>query len=320
MKVSVIVPVYNVSKYLQRGIESVLSQSYRDLELLLVDDGSTDESGRICDEYAARDCRIRVFHKENGGVASARNVGLDQATGEWVYFMDPDDELFPDCLSVLTSGISEGVDVVMGGYEEYRVDGKLIRAIKSSFEAVILDKSKSLKPLFAPYSPEFGYVGHACLRLYRLDIIRKNRIRFDETVSIREGTLFNATYLCRSRGTTFYIPRPVYRYYHRDTSAVGVLSKGFNRKYLTSFDSNMKVMHLIKNTDYLDSSILRCAKEEVMDRYRRIKRKMVAFGVRDDSVLQELRGRCIKELGIPFVAVYMIKWSRDKIRKKLWNS
>ena len=178
MKVSIIVPIYNVAEFLKRGLDSVLSQSFQDFELILVDDGSTDASGEICDEYVALDSRIQVIHKENGGVSSARNAGLDVATGEWVYCMDPDDELMPDGLLTLVSGISEEVDVVMGGYEEIRVDGTLLRSSNVSSEHVILDKSKSLRPLFAPYSDDSGYVGHVWLRLFRMEVIRKNHIRF----------------------------------------------------------------------------------------------------------------------------------------------
>lgn len=90
-KISVIVPVYNVEKYLRQCIDSVLLQSYVDFELLLINDGSKDSSGKICDEYAARDSRVRVLHKENGGVSSARNLGLDNAQGEWIMFLDADD-------------------------------------------------------------------------------------------------------------------------------------------------------------------------------------------------------------------------------------
>ena len=91
--ISVIVPVYNAEKYLSRCIDSILVQTFTCFELLLVDDGSTDCSGRICDEYAKRDTRIRVIHKENGGVSSARNLGLDNAKGEWICFCDSDDLL-----------------------------------------------------------------------------------------------------------------------------------------------------------------------------------------------------------------------------------
>ena len=92
-KISVIVPVYNVERYLRRCIDSILAQTFTDFELLLIDDGSKDSSGEICDEYAAKDSRIIVFHKENGGVSSARNVGLDNVRGEWVAFVDADDKI-----------------------------------------------------------------------------------------------------------------------------------------------------------------------------------------------------------------------------------
>ena len=90
--ISVIVPVYNVEQRIGLCIESVMNQSYSDWELILVDDGSSDRSGAICDEYVVRDARIRVFHKENGGVSTARNLGLDMACGEWVVFLDGDDK------------------------------------------------------------------------------------------------------------------------------------------------------------------------------------------------------------------------------------
>ena len=90
-KISVIIPVYNAEVYLHRCVDSLLSQSFKDFELLLVDDGSVDSSADICDEYANGDERVRVFHKKNGGVSSARNLGLDNARGEWVVFVDADD-------------------------------------------------------------------------------------------------------------------------------------------------------------------------------------------------------------------------------------
>ena len=94
--ISVIIPVYNVECYIKRCIDSVLTQTYSNFELLLIDDGSKDKSGYICDEYAQKDGRIRVFHKENGGVSSARNLGLDNARGEWICFCDADDSIEKD--------------------------------------------------------------------------------------------------------------------------------------------------------------------------------------------------------------------------------
>ena len=106
--VSVIVPVYNTEKYLPECIESVLFQSYTDFELLLIDDGSTDGSGLICDEYARKDFRIKVVHKSNGGVSSARNEGLDIARGEYVCFVDSDDWVCKDYLKKFSIGYEKG--------------------------------------------------------------------------------------------------------------------------------------------------------------------------------------------------------------------
>ena len=100
-KISVIVPVYNVEQYLPRCIDSILAQTFTDFELLLIDDGSTDNSGKICDEYAKKkDTKIRVWHKENGGVSSARNMGLDFAKGEYIQFIDSDDFIEKICLKL----------------------------------------------------------------------------------------------------------------------------------------------------------------------------------------------------------------------------
>ena len=116
-KISVIVPVYNTEKYLHRCIDSVLAQTYKDFELLLIDDGSKDSSGAICDEYAARDSRVKVFHKENGGVSSARNAGLAIASGDWIMHLDGDDRIAPDIQErLIRKGEDTGADIVMGDF------------------------------------------------------------------------------------------------------------------------------------------------------------------------------------------------------------
>ena len=113
-KISVIVPVYKAEKYIRRCVDSILAQTFTDFELLLVDDGSPDNSGAICDEYAARDSRVKVFHKENGGVSSARQMGLDNSLGEYVIHADPDDWVEPDMLQELYSEAQQsGADMVI---------------------------------------------------------------------------------------------------------------------------------------------------------------------------------------------------------------
>ena len=112
MIVSIIVPVYNAEKFLRRCIDSILAQTFTDWELLLIDDGSKDASGNICDEYATKDGCIRVFHKENGGVSSARNLGLDHAKGEWVTFVDSDDYIEENFLKSFEGNLD--ADLVVG--------------------------------------------------------------------------------------------------------------------------------------------------------------------------------------------------------------
>ena len=106
-KISVIVPIYNVAPYLRECIESILNQDYKNLEILLVDDGSTDDCGMICDEYAMVDNRIRVFHKENGGLSSARNLGIKEASGKYISFIDSDDYVAVDFLSTLYNNLKQ---------------------------------------------------------------------------------------------------------------------------------------------------------------------------------------------------------------------
>ena len=113
-KISIIVPIYKTEQYLQRCIDSILAQTFTNFELLLIEDGSPDNSGKICDKYALIDSRIKVYHKENGGVSSARNLGLDHATGEWITFCDSDDWVNKDWLELFI--LNSNTDMVIQSY------------------------------------------------------------------------------------------------------------------------------------------------------------------------------------------------------------
>lgn len=121
-KISVIVPVYNAEKYLHRCIDSILAQTFTDFELLLIDDGSKDRSGAICDEYAVKDSRVRVFHKENGGSTSARALGVNNSQADWLTFVDSDDELEVFCLSQFAKNVSDDIDIIVGFHEEVNIE------------------------------------------------------------------------------------------------------------------------------------------------------------------------------------------------------
>jgi len=141
-KVSVIVPVYGVEKYLPECIESILAQTFADFELLLIDDGSPDNSGKICDEYAAKDSRVKVFHKENGGVSSARNYGLKNASGTYVAWVDPDDWVAPNYLQDFVEEAERGdFDIVACGYKRcYEKNG-----IQMPIPGVVCEAAGTLK-------------------------------------------------------------------------------------------------------------------------------------------------------------------------------
>lgn len=183
--VSVIIPIYNVEKYIVKTVESVMKQDYSNIEIILVDDGSPDDSGKIIDELKAKDSRIICIHKENGGVSSARNAGMDIANGEYVTFIDGDDWVEPNYISYLLSLILKyNCDVGMSKNNYSVVDSKSIDAdyLISDMQAI-----------------ESIYLGNIFVavwnKIYRMSVIKKNNIRFDESIWYGEGMLFNIDYL-----------------------------------------------------------------------------------------------------------------------------
>lgn len=146
--ISIIVPVYNVEAYLSRCLDSILSQTYEHLEVILVDDGSPDGSGRICDAYAQRDPRIRVIHKENGGPGPARNAALDISTGAYIMFVDSDDYIAPDAVQVLYERmIADGSDMAVGKHVDAYEDGRLDGRFCSWMQDTVVSKEEVLETI-----------------------------------------------------------------------------------------------------------------------------------------------------------------------------
>lgn len=182
--ISVIVPVYNAERYIKRCIESILSQTFRDFELILIDDGSKDKSGEICDKYATEDERVKVIHKENGGVSKARNTGLDIASGKYVEMVDADDYLSKDTLEKLYKRAEDNnSDVVVFGIRN--ICGDLIR------QTDVYDGDCTLEQFLTKFE---DYVSNAILgaswnKLYKKEII--GDIRYNENLKYNEDTHFN---------------------------------------------------------------------------------------------------------------------------------
>ena len=208
-KISVIVPVYKVEKYLSQCLDSILAQTFTDFEVLLIEDGSPDKSGEICDEYVQKDSRVRAFHKENGGVSSARNLGLDKAKGEWVTFIDADDWINPNFIKNLYSPIQENCDIdfVQAGCTNY-IDGQIVN-IEQQYEYY-----KDNDPIYVFNN----FRGLTFSKLFNLEnVIRTHSLHFDEKMRTTEDMAFTLDYLIHIK-TYCFIPEVGYYYRHTPSS------------------------------------------------------------------------------------------------------
>ena len=295
--ISIVVPVHNVEPYLRPCIESILSQSLSDFECILVDDGSTDGSGTICDEYASKDRRIQAIHKDNGGVSSARNLGLEHAKGTWVYFVDSDDQLLPGCLQSLVNGISDGIDAICGGYESYDQNG-LVDTTDREVSPSILSRTESLLLLYPNHTRQYPYLGYVWIWMFRNSIIQKHNLRFNQDIKIKEDALFITQFLCLSDNKTVFDPKPLYKYCLRSESAMGSLSMVYNPAYLTSFDAVVQMHFAIHSLPHVERALSLASKYDVVNRAHLIKVHMKRYHAIDYKTLRDIRRRAIQEVGL----------------------
>lgn len=206
--VSIIVPIYNAEQYLSRCIDSILNQEYTDFELLLVNDGSTDSSGAICDSYAVKDSRIRVIHKENSGVSDSRNLAIDQAQGTYLQFLDSDDWITPDATKLFVRAAQEyHCDLVISDF--YRVVGERLAQKGDIEEDNVMTKEEFASHMME--NPADFYYGVLWNKLYRRDIIEKYHLRMDVTISWCEDFMFNLEYI-RHAEVFYALQAPIYYY------------------------------------------------------------------------------------------------------------
>ena len=223
--ISVIIPVYNVEPYIRQCLDSVVDQTYRNLEIIIVDDGSPDNCGAICDEYAAKDKRIQVIHKANEGLSAARNDALNRVTGNWILFVDSDDWLELDlCETAICAAQSDDTDVLI--YDLVKEDikgGKRIHAFPHGFvtedPAVISGMQLSaLNRYYTPYSTEWCQ-GFPWDKLFRAELILKNRLSFATNVRANEDVIF-ALHAFQYAKRIGYISKPLY-HYRKNQNSIG---------------------------------------------------------------------------------------------------
>lgn len=205
-KISIIVPVYKVEQYLRRCLDSIVAQTFTDWECILIDDGSPDNSGAICDEYVAKDNRFSVIHQKNQGVSAARNAGLDAAKGDWVGFVDADDWIDKDMYdsAIYAGNINKAEIVMFGVFDEYKNKQKTFCPKLNLTDKELLIKS------FPKYP---NYLNYPVNKIFNTKLIKENNIKYPQGIKICEDLLFNL--YCFFYANSFYqIKKSFYHYNH----------------------------------------------------------------------------------------------------------
>jgi|AGTN01.3.fsa_nt_gi Glycosyltransferases involved in cell wall biogenesis len=238
--ISVIIPVYNAEKYLKKCLDSVLNQTFKDLEIIAVDDGSSDGSPAILDDYVKKDARVKVIHKENSGVSETRNIGLSAVTGEFIAFLDSDDYIEREMYENLYKKIQEDNSDIVFCQIKRDCNGKIITLREPNFKKLV-DNPKDIKYFFYAYNADeskdvvtdviFGSVWRS---LFKTDIIRKFKLSFNPELKIGEDRIFTLDYLSYVDKVSF-VDKFLYFYYVNPASAMGARYKNYlyenNKKF-----------------------------------------------------------------------------------------
>ena len=274
-KVSIIIPIYNVEKYLKEAVESAKNQTYKNIEIILINDGSTDNSGKICDELEKTDKRIKVFHKENGGLSDARNMGLSNATGDFLMFLDSDDFLELDAVENMYKEIEEkDADYVIGNYINATEEGE-----KWANPVFAYDKFKEFQlSIEDSFNSFFIMNSSVCNKIFRKSFIDSLNLKFEVGLPA-EDAIFT-TYCFIKSNKVFYIPNLVFNYRQRKGGSISTscskryfdgINKAYRKIYENFRDNNRLAYYRYfygKSMNYIiykfiDSDIL--TKEEQLE-------------------------------------------------------
>ncbi len=205
--VTIAVPVYNVSEYLPRCIQSLLEQTYQKIEILLLDDGSTDESFEICRQYAQKDNRIHAIHKENEGVSATRNYGINKASGKYICFVDSDDYVEKEYIAALVEGTDERKMPFCGYVVDVCKTENIVSGKRLYGKSGVIDIKESLASIF-----HNGFLSVIWNKIYDVDFLRDNQILFDTDISLGEDLIFNIKYLQAGIDQFVCIDKALYHY------------------------------------------------------------------------------------------------------------
>jgi glycosyltransferase EpsJ len=245
--ISVIVPIYNVEKYLSKCIDTILKQPFKNYELILVNDGSPDNCSAICKGYSIKDNRIRVINKENGGLSSARNAGIDIATGKYIVFVDPDDQICDEYLNNLYSiAESNNCDAVISGYTTIPNNKRIVPGYK--LDTVLNGRDFVLSSKHVHSNNDLCFVWRY---IYKLNIILEKKLRFNEKVFYGEDVIFNLEFLLNSRRV--YAISEGY-YYYTVNNPESLMRMKYKPKLEKSLEIQYKVRKNLSEKFYLNNN------------------------------------------------------------------
>lgn len=254
VKVSIIVPVYRVEKYLDRCVNSLMNQTLKDIEIILVDDGSPDNCPRLCDNWAKVDERIKVIHKSNGGLSSARNAGLKVANGKYVGFVDSDDDVEINMYEMMYNVAEQNyVDFVMCDYQRVTTDGNSYLKTLNIREGYYSkdDIIKNIYPsLIMSDSIEYGPLLSVWHCLYKLDFLKENNLLFDEDVKWSEDNIFSAIVGFCTKSFFYMKNKGLYHYYQNEGSITTSYRQGAWNVYKTMNNHLRDYFDRIKEYDF----------------------------------------------------------------------
>ena len=236
--ITVVVPIYNMGSYLMKAVDSLLKQKYRHYEIILVDDGSTDNSSELCDELASKHEIIRVIHKKNGGLSSARNCGIEGARGKYIIFPDPDDWVDENYLSALVEQQADEIDLEICGNYIVTHTKQVIQ--NNGAKKEIFNKKDAILHLLALTE----YCGFAWNKLYHLDIIYRNNLRFDEELGMAQDLHFAFRYILKC-GKISYNPEPHY-FYVQHKAGVTNINHPLSQRKISGLKTYDKLLELAK--------------------------------------------------------------------------
>ncbi|MGZ2371881.1 glycosyltransferase family 2 protein [Ancylomarina sp. YFZ004] len=311
MEISIVIPVYNVEKYLRRCIESVLAQTYYNTEVILVNDGSTDNCLEICRDYVKKDSRILLIDQKNKGLSGARNSGLKIAKGEYICFIDSDDSIdssmVEDFFNVL---INNHPDVITSNIFQYKTGNLEYRHIRNKLPYNQLLKQIEIRKHFVEpyYGGYLGIIPSACTKMYKVAFLKDNELLFDESLKRAEDYWFNF-YVFENAKTVFSIDKAYYHYYSNEGSIIRtyrenqfeMFLKSREKLLLNNKELNCEINWNQFNTDFANNTnefILLCIKKEnVFKSYKKVRRifnnEEFRKAERDNSI-NNLQTRLIK--------------------------